>query len=42
VSFLAQEGHALAINTPAEFRNDLQQEIAMWQKVIRDNGIKAE
>jgi tripartite-type tricarboxylate transporter receptor subunit TctC len=39
---LAQEGHVLAVNTPTEFRNDLQQEIAMWQKVIRDNGIKAE
>ena len=39
---LAQEGQLLAVNTPDEFKSEIQQEISVWAKVIRDHGIKAD
>jgi hypothetical protein len=36
------DGYVLALNTPAQFRGEIQAEVAIWSRVIRERGIKAE
>lgn len=36
------DGYVLVANTPAEFKNEVKLEIAIWSKVVRERGIKAE
>jgi len=36
------DGYAVVANTPAEFRTEIQSEVATWSRVIRQRGIRAE
>lgn len=36
------DGYVLALNTPAQFRSEIQGEVATWSRVMRERGIKAE
>ena len=39
---VANDGYVLALNTPAQFRSEIQAEVATWSRVIRSRGIKPE
>jgi tripartite-type tricarboxylate transporter receptor subunit TctC len=39
---VASDGYLLVLNTPAEFRNEIQTEVAAWLRVIRERGVKAD
>ena len=36
------DGYVLVANTPAQFKSEIQAEIATWSRVFRERGIKAE
>lgn len=36
------DGYVLAVNTPEQFRSEIQAEVTTWSRVIRERGIKAE
>jgi hypothetical protein len=36
------DGYVLATNTPAQFRTEIETEVATWSRVIRERGVKAE
>jgi tripartite-type tricarboxylate transporter receptor subunit TctC len=36
------DGYVMAVNTPAQFRSEIQAEVATWSRVIRQRGIRAE
>jgi tripartite-type tricarboxylate transporter receptor subunit TctC len=36
------DGYVVAVNTPAQFRSEIQAEVATWSRIIRSRGIKAE
>ena len=36
------DGYVLVTNTPAQFRSEIQAEVATWSRVFREHGIKAE
>lgn len=36
------DGYVAAVNSPAQFRTEIQAEVATWSKVIRERGIKPE
>lgn len=35
------DGYMLVANTPEQFAREIQSDVGMWSRVIRDNGIKA-
>ena len=37
-----RDGYAVVANTPAQFLSEIQAEIGIWSRIIRENGIKAE
>lgn len=39
---VANDGYVMVLNTPAQFRAEIQSEVDAWSKVIRTRGIKAE
>ena len=39
---VANDGYVLALNTPAQFRSEIQSEIEKWSRVIKSRGIKAD
>ena len=39
---VANDGYVLALNTPAQFRSEIQSEIEKWSRVIKSRGIRAE
>jgi tripartite-type tricarboxylate transporter receptor subunit TctC len=36
------DGYVLVANTPAQFKAEIQAEVATWSRVIRERGIRAE
>ena len=36
------DGYVVAVNTSAQFKGEIQAEVATWSRVIRERGIKAE
>jgi tripartite-type tricarboxylate transporter receptor subunit TctC len=36
------DGYVLALDTPAQFRSEIQNEVSTWSRVIRERGITAE
>jgi tripartite-type tricarboxylate transporter receptor subunit TctC len=36
------DGYVLVANTPAQFKPEIQAEVATWSRVIRERGIRAE
>jgi len=36
------DGYVLVTNTPAQFKSEIQTEVATWSRVFRERGIKAE
>jgi len=36
------DGYMLVANTPAQFKSEIQAEVATWSRVIRERGIKGQ
>ena len=39
---VANDGYVLVLNTPAQFRSEIQAEVETWSRVIRQRGIRPE
>ena len=39
---ILNDGYVPVVNTPAQFKSDIQAEVETWSRVIRERGIKAE
>jgi tripartite-type tricarboxylate transporter receptor subunit TctC len=39
---ILNDGYVPVANTPAQFRSEIQSEVATWSKVVRDRGIRLE
>lgn len=36
------DGYVLVVNTPTQFKSEIQAEVEIWSRVVRERGIKAE